>query len=103
VLSLSWRSSQKNSRAPFGCLYWLSWHCIWWNINVLKYLHWDQCQYFLFGCADILYLELISYLNAKSCLDGQCDVLHLKTISCVPSNMFENNFMRISSNMIYNE
>jgi hypothetical protein len=38
---------------------------------------------FLFGCVDIWYLELISYLNTKSCLDDQIDVLHLKRISCV--------------------
>jgi hypothetical protein len=42
---------------------------------------------FLFGCVDIWYLELISYLNTKLCLDGQSDVLHLKMIFCVTSNM----------------
>jgi hypothetical protein len=56
---------------------------------------------FMFGCVDIWYLELISYLNTKTCLDGQSDVLHLKRISCVTSNMFENNSVRICSNVIY--
>jgi hypothetical protein len=47
---------------------------------------------FLFGCLDIWYLELISYLNVKSCLDGQSDVLHLHE-SMLMIYVFENDFL----------
>jgi hypothetical protein len=66
-------------------------------------LHWVEYQYlrtftlrsmpiFLFGCLDIWYLQLISYLNVKSCLDGQSDVLHLDE-SMLIIYVFENNFL----------
>jgi hypothetical protein len=67
----------KITMVPFGCLYSKAWHCIGSNINILWYLHWDSMSIFVFGCLGIWYLELISWLNAKSCLGAQSDELHL--------------------------